>query len=234
MQDNLQRLCRRLDYEFVKPAYLKQALTHCSAGTINNERLEFLGDSILNFVIANALFAKFPDQSEGQLSRLRAHLVRGEMLAIVALEIELGDYLYLGQGELKSGGFRRASILADALEAIFAAIFLDGGMEKSMHVILKLFQTRLEDNNLNDNLKDAKTQLQEYLQAQKQSLPVYSLTHVEGEEHDQVFFVTCMVQSLTIMANGHGSNRRKAEQEAAMALLQELLQSDSVGKKRKQ
>ncbi len=222
VQPNLQRLCRRLDYEFKKPAHLKQALTHCSAGAANNERFEFLGDSILSTIIAHALFEQFPDQSEGQLSRLRAYLVKGEMLAKIALEIDLGDYLFLGQGELKSGGFRRASILADALEAIFAAIFLDSGFTAAQHVILHLYKTRLDDPSLNNNLKDAKTQLQEHLQAKKQSLPEYTLTNVVGEEHDQMFYVTCDLVGLKLSANGQGDTRRKAEQLAAKQLLQQL------------
>lgn len=222
MQNKAERLCKRLGYEFNDPAYLKQALTHCSVGNVNNERLEFLGDSILSFVIANALFEKFPNHSEGQLSRLRAFLVKGEMLAKIAMEIELGDYLYLGQGELKSGGFRRASILADALEAILAAVFLDGGFPASQQVILNLYKTRLNDHQLHDNLKDAKTQLQEYLQAQKYSLPEYTLTKIDGEEHDQVFHVKCDVAGLNVSTHGHGENRRKAEQQAAIELLKML------------
>ena len=233
MQDKLQRLCRRIDYDFKKIAFLKQALTHCSAGNVNNERLEFLGDSILSFVIAHALYEQFPAQSEGQLSRLRAHLVKGEMLAEIALELDLGEYLYLGQGELKSGGFRRASILADALEAIFAAVFLDGGLEQSKLVILNLYRSRLGDNNLNDNLKDAKTQLQEYLQAEKHPLPEYTLTKVEGEEHDQIFYITCDLQGLSMSAHGTGANRRKAEQQAATQLLQQVLDRKDKSRKPK-
>ncbi|MBA3536300.1 MAG: ribonuclease III [Tatlockia sp.] len=219
---NLKRLCRRLDYEFKNLNLLKQALTHCSAGSENNERFEFLGDSILSFIISNALFAQFTEQSEGQLSRLRAFLVKGEMLAEIAAEIELGDYLYLGQGELKSGGFRRASILADALEAVIAAVFLDGGIEESQKLILKLYNLRLADKGLNDNLKDAKTLLQEYLQAKKKPLPDYRLSKVEGEEHDQIFHVSCTVTGIKESTIGFGPNRRKAEQHAAIQLLQRL------------
>lgn len=222
VQGDLQRLSRRLGYEFKNLALLKQALTHCSAGSVNNERFEFLGDSILSFIIAHALFTSFPEQSEGQLSRLRAFLVKGEMLAQIAAEIELGDYLFLGQGELKSGGFRRASILADALEAVIAAVFLDGGFVESQKLILKLYQSRLEDENLHNNLKDAKTQLQEYLQAKKKPLPEYSLSKIEGEEHDQVFHVICKVSGVKIPTVGYGPNRRKAEQHAAELLLQQL------------
>ena len=222
MQKNIQRLCRRLDYEFKTPAFLKQALTHRSASSTNNERFEFLGDSILSLVISHALFEQFPDQSEGQLSRLRAHLVKGEMLAKIALELDLGEYLYLGQGELKSGGFRRASTLADALEATFAAVFFDGGFDSARHVILKLFRTRLDDPDLNETLKDPKTQLQEYLQAKKQTLPKYTLTKVVGEEHDQMFYVQCDVAGLHLSTQGHAETRRKAEQIAAKQVLQTL------------
>lgn len=226
MNHTLLRLHKRLGYEFKKPAYLTQALTHCSAGVCNNERLEFLGDSILSFVIANTLFEKFPQESEGQLSRLRAYLVKGDMLAEIALELGLGDHLHLGQGELKSGGFRRASILADALEAIFAAVFLDGGFPACQQVILHLYRTRLIDLSLDDNLKDAKTQLQEYLQAEKKPLPKYTLVDVIGEEHDQVFHVLCEVASLRLSTQGHGETRRKAEQLAANELLYLLKSQD--------
>ncbi|MBL7479118.1 ribonuclease III [Legionella bononiensis] len=222
MKIDLDRLCRRLNYTFQKPAYLKQALTHCSVGSDNYERFEFLGDSILSFVIAHELFHRFPLQSEGQLSRLRSFLVKGEMLAEIAKELSLGDFLYLGQGELKSGGFRRASILADALEALFAAIFLDGGITAAKDVILNLYRSRLDSPNLNDCLKDAKTQLQEYLQAEKYALPEYTLTKVEGDEHDQIFYVTCSVEGIKQVSYGQGANRRKAEQLAAKSLLEQL------------
>jgi ribonuclease III len=219
---NLKRLCRRIEYDFKSQALLKQALTHCSAGILNNERFEFFGDSVLSMVISHALFLKFPNHSEGQLSRLRSSLVKGDMLATIALELNLGDYLYLGQGELKSGGFRRASILADALEAIFAAVYFDGGFVAAQEVILRLYDTRLNAPELNDTLKDAKTQLQEYLQAKKYPLPEYTLTHVIGEEHDQHFSVTCAVSMLKKSTQGEGETRRKAEQMAAKELLKVL------------
>lgn len=222
MQNNLSRLCRHLDYEFKTPTLLKRALTHRSASSSNNERFEFLGDSILSMVISHALFEQFPDQNEGQLSRLRAHLVKGEMLANIALELQLGDYLYLGQGELKSGGFRRASTLADALEATFAAVFFDGGFDAVRQVILKLYRSRLDDPELSDTLKDAKTQLQEYLQSKKSSLPKYTLINVVGEEHDQMFYVRCDVAGLNQSTEGHAETRRKAEQIAAKQLLQNI------------
>lgn len=220
MNSQLPRLCRRLNYQFKNQAYLKQALTHRSMGSVNNERFEFLGDSILSMVIAKTLFEKFPNQSEGQLSRLRAYLVKGEMLAQIAQELELGDYLFLGQGELKSGGFRRASTLADALEALFAAIFLDDGFETCQRVILDLYQTRLNDGSLNDTLKDAKTQLQEYLQSKKKALPQYVLTEIIGEEHEQIFHITCTVAELSLSTQGKAETRRKAEQLAAQQVLQ--------------
>jgi len=220
VQVDLKRLCRRLGYEFKNMSLLKQALTHCSVGNVNNERFEFLGDSILSFVIANALFERFVNESEGQLSRLRSFLVKGDMLAEIAFELQLGDYLYLGQGELKSGGFRRASILADALEAIIAAVFFDGGIHASQELILRLYKERLDDDGLRENLKDSKTQLQEFLQALKKPLPEYSLTKVEGEEHDQQFYITCTVKNIDKETFGKGPTRRKAEQTAAKLFLQ--------------
>ena len=222
MPNNTDRLCRRLGYAFKNTQFLTQALTHCSVGAKNNERFEFLGDAVLSFVIANALFQKYPNQTEGDLSRLRAYLVRGEMLAKIAAELELGDYLYLGQGELKTGGFRRASILSDALEAVFAAVFFDGGFDKVQDVILKVYDSRLNDPELYQNLKDSKTQLQEYLQAKKFSLPEYTLDTIEGEEHEQVFHVSCRVSSLKLSATGQADNRRKAEQNAALQMINKL------------
>ncbi len=223
MKVDLEKLSRRLNYQFKNPLYLKQALTHCSAGSDNYERFEFLGDSILSFVIAHALFQRFPLQSEGQLSRLRSFLVKGEMLAEIAKELDLGDFLFLGPGELRSGGFRRSSILADALEAIFSAIFLDSDFDAVRKVILTLFRSRLEDPHLNACLKDAKTQLQEYLQAEKYPLPGYSLTKVEGDEHDQLFHVLCTIDGVPFKSYGQGSNRRKAEQVAAASMLAHML-----------
>lgn len=219
MKIDLSRLSRKLNYEFKNPAFLKQALTHCSMGSENYERFEFLGDSILSFIIAHELFTRFPEQSEGQLSRLRSFLVRGDMLAELAKELSLGDYLYLGPGELKSGGFRRSSILSDALEALFAAVFLDGGIEAAKAVILTLYQSRLIDPNLNDCLKDAKTRLQEHLQASKIALPEYILINSEGDEHEQMFYVKCVVPSMKLETSGEGSSRRKAEQMAARTML---------------
>lgn len=219
---DLKRLGRRLAHDFKNQDLLKQALTHCSAGNENNERLEFLGDSILSFVIANALFERFPDENEGKLSRLRAFLVKGDTLAEIALELQLGDYLYLGQGELRSGGFRRASILADALEAIFAAVFLDDGIAASQALILRLYESRLNDDNLKNCLKDDKTQLQEFLQAGKKPLPTYKLVQVEGDEHDQRFHIECSIPGFDTRTTGIGPSRRKAEQQAARRMFLHL------------
>ena len=216
------RLCRTINYNFANNALLKQALTHCSASSKNNERLEFLGDSILNMVIAEAIYHKFPQESEGKLSRLRASLVKGDTLADIALEIELGDYLYLGQGELKSGGFRRSSILADALEAVFAAILLDKDIQACKEVILALYESRLNAEDLLDSLKDPKTQLQEYLQSTKSPLPKYTVTQIIENQHDQIFYITCSIPDSNISGHGEGSNRRKAEQIAAREVLAKL------------
>lgn len=219
MTNNLERLYRRLEYQFQTPTLLEQALTHRSANSENNERFEFLGDSILSFVIANLLFRKFPLETEGKLSRLRSYLVKGETLAEVAQELDLGDFLNLGPGELRSGGHRRASILADTLEAVFAAIYLDSDLQTCEKIILRLYQARLEDKGLNEHLKDAKTQLQELLQAKQEQLPDYQLTRVTGQEHNQLFHASCFVAHLGITTEGCGHNRRQAEQKAASALL---------------
>lgn len=222
VQNDLSRLERRLGYHFKNRAYLKHALTHCSFSQENNERLEFLGDSILSFVIAYALVKQFPQQTEGELSRLRAFLVKGTMLAELALELQLGDYIYLGQGELKSGGFRRASILADALEAVIAAVFLDGGIEAAEVLILHVYKSRLADQSLKKNLKDSKTQLQEWLQARKQSLPEYHLITMVEENAEQIFTIQCSVAHVKEVTQGIATNRRQAEQQAAEAMLKRL------------
>jgi ribonuclease-3 len=216
---HLSRLCTRLGYSFEKSQYLKQALTHRSANSEHNERFEFLGDACLSAIISSALYTQFPNKSEGELSRLRANLVNGEMLANIATELQLGDCLILGQGELKSGGFRRASILADALEAILAAIYLDGGFDACQQVVLHLYKTRLESGLQDLHSKDAKTRLQEYLQAQKLPLPEYTLVNMIEHESESVFDVTCQVKKLDLMTKGQGETRRKAEQKAAEKLL---------------
>jgi ribonuclease-3 len=215
-------LCRALGYQFTDQDLLEQALTHRSAGGLNNERLEFLGDSILGFVIANELYARFPQASEGQLSRLRASLVKRDTLAKLARQFALGDYLNLGPGELRSGGQARASILADALEAILAAIYLDSDYAATREVILALFEARLQGLDLKAQQKDPKTRLQELLQARKMALPDYEIIETSGTPHDQVFVVRCVIEQLGLEKQGRGSSRRRAEQEVASQMLQEL------------
>lgn len=216
------KLERRLQYNFATPELLRLALTHRSVGSHNNERLEFLGDAVLNFVIADALFQRFTEASEGDLSRLRAHLVKGVTLAEVAQEISLGDYLLLGPGELKSGGFRRNSILAGALEAVFGAVYTDTDFAAARDLILNLYQARLELVSVENINKDPKTQLQEYLQARHLALPSYTVVAVEGKEHKQVFRVDCEVDSLAEPVAGTGRSRRCAEQDAAAQTLEQL------------
>lgn len=221
----IQRLLRQIQYEFKNLDLLKQALTHRSIGPLNNERLEFIGDSLLNSIIALELFQRFPEKSEGELSRLRALLVKGDTLAVIAATLNLGDCLILGPGELKSGGFRRASTLADALEALFAAIFLDSDFNTCQSVIVARYTSYFNDPDLLAQMTDSKTKLQEYLQAKKLNLPQYNLLKVEGEEHQQSFQVSCEVPSLNLKTIGQAETRRKAEQQAAHELLNLLIQN---------
>lgn len=215
-------LCKKLNYQFRDEALLTEALTHRSAAKRNNERLEFLGDSILNFVIADELFSRFPESQEGELSRLRASLVKGDKLAEIASRFSLGDYLILGPGELKSGGFRRASILADAMEALFGAIYQDQGFAAARKVIYEVYETSLENIDVARNFKDPKTRLQEYLQSRQLPLPEYNVIDVKGEAHNQVFTVSCKVTGIAEEIIGSGSSRRKAEQAAAKSSLEKL------------
>ncbi|MFV8781777.1 ribonuclease III [Microbulbifer sp. SA54] len=221
----LQRLSKRLGHQFTREDLLKLALTHRSHGSRNNERLEFLGDSILGFSISAALFEKFPEGREGQMSRLRAQLVSGETLAKLAKELEIGECLFLGEGEMKSGGHRRASILADAVEAIIGAIYLDAGFEAARQRVLAWFAPRLENLSL-ETAKDPKTRLQEWLQARQKPLPEYSVLEVGGEEHSQEFVVECRVAGLKEPVKGMGSNRRAAEKAAATAAYARLSGQD--------
>jgi ribonuclease III len=213
---------RALGYAFADPALCEMALTHRSAGSAHNERLEFLGDSVLNCAVARLLYEAFPAADEGALSRQRASLVSGETLAQVAAELGLGDCLRLGGGELKTGGFRRASILADALEAIFGAIFLDSGFAAVFEVVRRVFGPRLTGLPPASELKDPKTRLQEVLQARGLALPLYTLTGVVGEAHEQSFTVACEVPVLGVVATGEGASRRRAEQLAAERVLAQL------------
>lgn len=212
----------KLAYEPRDLGLFAAALTHRSASGHNNERLEFLGDAVLNLVVAEHLYRQFPNCTEGDLSRLRARVVSSEPLAEVAAALGLGDVLRLGSGELKTGGFRRKSILADALEAVCGALFLDGGLEVARRVIETLFEPRILALPPPEALKDAKTRLQEHLQSNGFALPAYIVDRVEGEAHAQVFWVTCKVQGMNVTATGSGSSRRRAEQEAAGRILQQL------------
>ena len=218
----LDLLYTKLGYQFGDATLLEAALSHRSIRGTNNERLEFLGDSIINFVIAAVLYQRCPAAKEGELSRLRASLVRGETLADVAQELELGQYLRLGAGELKSGGFRRRSILADAMEAVIGAIYLDNGLDACRECILTWFHHRLNDVLQRDGDKDPKTRLQEYLQSQRKPLPIYAITNISGEAHQQTFHIMCQIESLNLTAEGSGTSRRNAEQHAAQCLLKQL------------
>lgn len=221
----LNKLRKLLAHEFKDPQLLQRALTHRSFGSDHNERLEFLGDSVLGVIISEKLFRKFPKASEGELSRLRSSLVKGVTLAELARNIGLGECLRLGQGELKSGGRRRDSILADAFEAIIGALYCDAGMSAAEQFIARIFQQRLADLHNADVDKDAKTQLQELLQARKCDLPSYALLGKSGAEHEQIFSVACKVDLLAEATQGNGRSRREAEQAAAanaISRLQEL------------
>ena len=222
MNPGLAKLSATLGYTFREEALLRQALTHRSHGISHYERLEFLGDSVLNCTIARALYDTFPQQPEGTLSRMRANLVKQDTLAGIAIQLKLGDYLLMGEGELKSGGFRRPSILADAIEAIIGAIFLDAGFEVARATVLHLFAPVIAAINPNVSGKDAKTQLQEWLQGRRQPLPDYQLADTKGEAHDQMFVVSCRIPALGITLSGQGKSRRAAEQEAAMAVLKQV------------
>ena len=221
---NLDRLQAGLGYTFKDRDLLALALAHRSVGKNNNERLEFLGDSIVNHVIAEALYLKFPNAREGDLSRMRAALVKGDTLAELARELELGDYLELGPGEKKSGGHRRGSILADAFEAVMGAILLDSDVECCRARILHFFDTRLRAMTEAPAEKDAKTRLQEFLQGRGRPLPEYTLLETSGDDHCQVFLVACKVKKPALVVQGEGSSRRRAEQSAAEAALTELTQ----------
>jgi ribonuclease-3 len=208
-------LLSRLGYQFENPGLLRQALTHRSHSTPHNERLEFLGDGVLNCVIASLLYDRFPRLPEGDLSRLRASLVNQETLSRLAAALDLGNELRLGEGELKSGGFRRPSILADALEALVGSIFLDGGFDRAAETIRTIYAPLLDELDPDRLGKDPKTLLQEYLQGRRLPLPQYHVVSVKGEAHDQHFQVECTIADLEIRASGEGQSRRSAEQSAA-------------------
>lgn len=212
----LERLQGRIGYHFNHPSILHQALTHRSHSTPHNERLEFLGDSVLNFIVAAEVFARFPNLKEGELSRLRSSLVREQSLFEHADAIHLGECLRLGEGELKSGGHRRPSILADAFEALIGAIYLDGNFVEAQQTVLRLYSDTLNNLDLGTTAdKDAKTQLQEWLQSRKHGLPQYQVIATQGAAHEQRFEVECLVSEFQLRTVGNGNSRRLAEQEAA-------------------
>lgn len=212
-------LQQRLGCRFADNELLIRALTHRSVGSDNNERLEYLGDAVLSFVVAEMLFEAHPEASEGELSRYRASLVSGDALGAVALELGLGELLNLGEGERKSGGKWRASILADALEALIGAVYLDQGLDAARAVAARLLQRRLEELPGACELKDAKTRLQEWLQGRGLGLPEYKVLEISGEPHEQLFRIRCDIGELAIAAEAQGSSRRRAEQEAASLVL---------------
>jgi ribonuclease III len=213
----------RITHCFARPDLLTQALTHRSAGTPNNERLEFLGDALVNLFIAEALYQQWPHADEGALTRARAELVRESALAPIARQLDLGAKLILGPGEMKSGGHRRDSILADALEAVVAAIYLDAGFETCRSVVMPWFQAAMEALPPPHKVgKDAKTRLQEWLQGKQKPLPVYALLSESGEDHAKTFLITCTLQQPPLVTQGEGGSRRAAEQAAAEAALQTL------------
>jgi ribonuclease-3 len=217
-----QRLQHRLGYEFKVPALLQLALTHRSHSAHNNERLEFLGDSILNFVIGEALFKRFGDTREGQLSRLRSQLVKGETLAEIAREFELGECLILGEGEMKSGGHSRDSILADSVEALIGAIYTETDFETCRTHVLRWYAERLASLTVDTTAKDSKSQLQEHLQSLRKPLPEYEVVEAAGESHAQIFTIECRVVLLKQPVRAQASNRREAEKLAATEVLRLL------------
>jgi ribonuclease-3 len=218
-------LSRYLGYLFKNPELLQQALSHRSMQGANNERFEFLGDAIVNFIIADALFDRFPQATEGQLTRLRANLVNQQTLSEVADELMIGEYLHLGVGELKSGGARRPSILADTVEAIIAAIYLDSDINKCQDCVFNWYASRLDYIKLDESQKDPKTLLQEYAQARKMPLPIYRILSIKGQPHDQEFNVECEIQGMEHRPQGIGRSRRSAEQAAASLVLAAISQN---------
>lgn len=208
-------LCRRLGHRFAQPQLLQRALTHRSHSAAHNERLEFLGDSLLDCAISRYLYDTFPELPEGDLSRLRANLVNQQTLATLAQQLQLGDCLQLGEGELRSGGGTRPSILADALEALFGAVWLDAGFEAAQQVVLGLYAPYIAATDLSSLGKDPKTLLQELLQGRKLPLPRYGIVETRGEAHAQTFIVSCDIPKLQVSTRGEGGTRRLAEQDAA-------------------
>lgn len=212
-------LLQKLNYEFLEPKFLKMALTHRSKGGEHNERLEFLGDAVINFVIAEVLYQQFPKAAEGELSRWRASLVNRDTLADLAKEFELGRFLFLGPGELRSGGNERQSILSCAMEAIVGAVYLDRGFDVARNKIIEWYEPLIQSLSSAASHKDPKTLVQEYLQSRRMALPIYKVETIEGEAHQQLFTVSCQVDGIPTKTLGKGTSRRRAEQDAAQAML---------------
>jgi ribonuclease III len=229
MPTRLDALQRRIGHRFVDEALLTRALTHRSFGADHNERLEFLGDAVLSVVISGLLFARFAGSDEGDLTRVRAHLVREESLHRVALQLAVPEVLKLGDGEARGGGAQRASILADALEAVIGATFLDGGFDAARTVVVGLFGEIIDTTDVASWSKDAKTELQEWLQARRLPVPTYRISATRGQAHAQTFEVECVVPALCLVEGGVGRSRRVAEQEAARRMLDALKHSDQPG-----
>jgi len=223
-RQDFEKLFKNLGYSFKDRDLLKAALTHRSVKAANNERLEFLGDSIVNFIIAEVLYSHYAHSKEGELTRYRSLLVKGETLAALAKELEIGQYLLLGTGELKTGGRNRESILADSLEAVIAGIYHDGGMDICRQCVLSWYGSRIEQLSEIRNSQDPKTQLQEFLQSRGQGLPIYTVVVVRGKAHEQIFVVSCKIKTLDKLIQAEGSSRRRAEQQAAAMMLRELEQ----------
>ncbi len=220
---SIKKLQKNLDYCFNNIQLLQQALTHRSANSQHNERLEFLGDAVLGMVIAEQLYSQFPSANEGQLSRLRAFLVKEKALFELAQTLNLGDFLSLGSGELKSGGFRRASILSDAFEAIIGAVYLDSNFNKTKDFILNIYADKLSNLSLDMAQKDPKTRLQEWLQARNHATPVYQVVSESGKDHAKTYRVDCSVEYQSLKLQGVGASRRKAEQDAAAKILENII-----------
>ena len=218
-------LSRIIHYTFNDPSFMIMALTHRSFSAQHNERLEFLGDSVLSFLIANELYKRFPRIDEGDLSRLRAQLVKESSLSTIATSMGLGDFIRLGEGELKSAGWRRPSILADTFESMIGAIYLDGGIEPTHQLVLRFFETQLNEIDPKLIQKDPKTLLQELLQSKKTDLPIYTVVSIEGEAHSQTFTIECHIKKSNIKTQGVGNSRRIAEQEAASKAYQLMLET---------
>ncbi|HNU11477.1 MAG TPA: ribonuclease III [Rubrivivax sp.] len=226
MEPRIDAFEQRLGHRFREPRLLRRALTHRSAAAEHNERLEFLGDAVLALVVSNLLYERFSGSDEGDLTRIRAHLVREDSLHRLALELRLPEVLQLSEGELRGGGAQRPSILADALEAVIGAVFLDGGFEAAERLVQRLLGDVIGSSEVGSWSKDAKTELQEWLQARRLAVPVYRIVATRGQAHAQTFEVECVVEALALVERGQGRSRRAAEQEAARRMIEVLRDSD--------